>query len=123
MNLQRPNSRWSQPVRVSQDDTDQEGAYAVFQGFYPSFCRIDSPVIEPLAVLLKKEAQFVWSDLCRLAFENVKALWRWCVPPRVDEAFCLQVDVSNVGAGAVLLQAGEQGIDDNKFEYLETDAL
>lgn len=39
----------------------------------------------------------------------------------MDEAFCLQVDGSNVGV--VLLQAGEQGIDDNKFEYLETDAL
>lgn len=43
---------------------------------------------------------------------------RVAAPPRGDEAFWLQVDVSNVGAGAV-----ERRIDDNKFEYLETDAL
>lgn len=31
--------------------------------------------------------------------------------PRFDQAFKLQVDASNVGAGAVLLQTSEDGVD------------
>lgn len=83
-------------------------------GYYRSFCRNFSSVVEPLTALLKKDTQFVWSDRCRQAFENVKALL--CAAPvlaapRLNEAFSLQVDASNVGAGAVLLQAGDHGVE------------
>ena len=82
-------------------------------GYYRSFCQNFPSVAEPLTALLKKEAHFVWSDRCRLAFEKVKALL--CAAPvleapRLNEVFSLQVDASNVGAGAVLMQAGDHGV-------------
>ena len=83
-------------------------------GYYRSFCRNFSSVVEPLTALLKKDTQFVWTDRCSSAFENVKALL--CAEPvlaapRFDASFSLQVDASNVGAGAVLLQTGDHGVE------------
>lgn len=52
--------------------------------------------------------------LSKLCFENVKVLL--CAglvlaAPQLDDVFSLQVDASNVGAGAVLLQKGEHGVE------------
>lgn len=62
---------------------------------------------------LKARAPFAWSPNCQ-AFENVKSLL--CAAPLLatpdfDQSFILQVDVSNVGARAVLMQVDEQGVD------------
>ncbi len=48
--------------------------------------------------------------MCQRAFEDVKSLLTVSpvlVAPRLDKAVKLQVDASNVGAGAVLLQTSE----------------
>lgn len=84
-----------------------------FVGYYRSFCRNFSSVVFPLTELLKAKVKFVWSDDCQQAFENVKALL--CsspvlAAPRFDRPFQLQVDASQVGAGAVLLQEGDDGV-------------
>ncbi len=76
-------------------------------GYYRSFCRNFSTVVAPLTRLLKAKVKFVWSVSCQQTFENVKAVL--CSPPvlaapRLDQPFQLQVDASDVGAGAVLLQ-------------------
>ena len=83
-------------------------------GYYRSFCRIFSTVVTPLSNWLRGDAKYFWSDVCQQAFENVKSLL--CAAPvlaapHMDELFKLQVDASQVGAGAVLLQADELGID------------
>ena len=83
-------------------------------GYYRSFCRNFSTVVTPLTNLLRGDAKYFWSDVCQQAFENVKSLL--CAAPvlaapHMDELFKLQVDASQVGAGAVLLQADELGID------------
>lgn len=84
-------------------------------GYYRSFCRNFSTVVAPLTDLLKGKVQFVWTDSCQLAFENIKSIL--CsepvlAAPKLQDPFTLQVDASNVGAGAVLvLQLGEGGIE------------
>lgn len=82
-------------------------------GYYRSFCKNFSTVVFPLTDLLKAEKKFDWSHECQQAFDNVKTLL--CSPPVLaapcfERAFMLQVDASQVGAGAVLLQGDEQGV-------------
>ncbi|KAM8771398.1 retrovirus-related Pol polyprotein from transposon 297 [Acanthopagrus schlegelii] len=83
-------------------------------GYYRCFCRNFSTVVAPLTNLLKAKMKYVWSAECQSAFENVKALI--CnapvlAAPQWDRAFKLEVDASAVGAGAVLLQADDLGVD------------
>lgn len=82
-------------------------------GYYRSFCKNFSTVVFPLTELLKAKAHFEWSPECQQAFENVKCLL--CsspvlAAPRFDRTFVLQVDASQVGAGAVLLQEDDQRV-------------
>uniref|UniRef100_A0A3B5B1E3 SCAN box domain-containing protein n=1 Tax=Stegastes partitus TaxID=144197 RepID=A0A3B5B1E3_9TELE len=82
-------------------------------GQYQSFCTNFSLVVFPLTELLKARAKFIWSIDCQQAFENVKCLLcssSVLAAPRFDRAFMLQVDASQVGAGAVLLQEDVEGL-------------
>ena len=83
-------------------------------GYYRSFCFNFSTVVAPLTNLLKGKAQFVWTDECQGAFDNVKLLLSTApvlAAPRLDRPFKIQVDASQVGAGAVLLQTDDQEVD------------
>ena len=83
-------------------------------GFYRSFCPNFSSVVAPLTDLLKSSVKFNWTPLCQSAFERVKALLTSSpvlAAPQLDQPFKLHVDACQVGAGAVLLQENEQGID------------
>lgn len=82
-------------------------------GFYRGFCQNFSTVAAPLTNLRDK-IKFEWTSVCQRAFEDVKSLLTVSpilVAPRLDKPFKLQVDASNVGAGAVLLQTSEDGVD------------
>lgn len=83
-------------------------------GYHRSFCPNFSTVVAPLTSLLKKNMPFNWSSHCHDAFECVKKLI--CPAPVLSapdfqKPFKIQVDASEVGAGAVLLQEGEGGVD------------
>lgn len=81
-------------------------------GYYRSFCCNFSSVVAPLTDLLKAKTKFIWSSICGLAFENVKSLLcssSVLAAPCFERSFSLQVDASQVGAGAVLQQTDEQG--------------
>ena len=84
-----------------------------FVGFFRSFCRNFSTVVAPLTDLLKGNVKYIWSPVCQRAFENAKKVL-YDAPvlaaPRMDKPFKLQVDASHVGAGGVLLQEDEFGI-------------
>ena len=83
-------------------------------GYYRGFCANFSSVVSPLTDLLKDKVIFNWSPSCQQAFEQVKMLLSTApvlAAPKLDQPFQLQVDASNVGAGAVLLQADEQDVD------------
>lgn len=82
-------------------------------GYYRNFCQNFSTVVAPLTDLLKAKVQFKWSSACQKAFENIKFLLSTAPvlsAPRLDRPFQVQVDASQVGAGAILLQT-EEGID------------
>lgn len=81
-------------------------------GYYRGFCRNFSTVVAPLTDLLKAKVAFVWTSACQEAFDAAKSLLTTSpvlVAPRFDLPFRLCVDASNVGAGAVLLQADDAG--------------
>ena len=83
-------------------------------GFYRGFCPSFSSVVAPLTDLLRSSVKFDWTPVCQSAFEKVKALLTSSpvlAAPQLDRPFKLHVDASQVGAGAVLLQEDEQGID------------
>ncbi len=83
-------------------------------GYYRGFCRNFSAVVSPLTDLLSSNRKFIWDRECSLAFNAVKDLL--CnapvlSAPNFEKSFKLQVDASATGAGAVLLQEDEHGID------------
>ncbi len=82
-------------------------------GYYQSFCRNFLSVVSPLTSLLSPSKSFVWNVECQFALQSVKVLL--CnspvlQAPNYECSFQLEVDASNVGAGAVLLQEDKQGI-------------
>lgn len=75
-------------------------------GYYRGFCKNFSTVVAPLTKLLSSKVKFDWSSQCQLAFVNVKNLISSApvlAAPRLGDPFHLQVDASNLGAGAALL--------------------
>ena len=83
-------------------------------GFYRCFCPNFSSVVAPLTDLLKSSVKFSWTPDCQTSFETVKALLTSSpvlAAPQLNRPFKLQVDASQVGAGAVLLQEDEHGVD------------
>ena len=83
-------------------------------GYYRKFCYNFSTIAEPLTTLLQKQKKFVWSTECQHAFEKIKSLLLSAPvlkAPDFKKPFKLQVDASDIGIGAVLLQEGRCSID------------
>ena len=78
------------------------------------FCNNFSAIAEPLTDLLGKKAKYVWTDDCQRSFDKLKAILRSApvlLAPSFDKEFKLAVDASDVGAGSVLLQEDDNGVD------------
>lgn len=83
-------------------------------GYYRGFCQNFSSIVTPLTDLLKKSKPFVWSPACQNAFDKIKSVLTSApllAAPKLYEPFKLQVDASGVGAGAVLLQEDDEGVE------------
>ncbi len=83
-------------------------------GYYRNFCQNFSSVVIPLTDLLSDKRKFVWSTECERAFLSAKDLLCHAPilkAPDFHRPFKLHVDASSVGAGAVLLQEDNMGID------------
>ena len=83
-------------------------------GYYRTFCRNFSTVVAPLTSLLSPKTPFKWSFECDSAFSSAKALLCSApvlAAPNFEKPFKLEVDASMVGAGAVLLQEDDEGVD------------
>lgn len=83
-------------------------------GYYRSFCPNFSTVVSPLTDMLKGSMKFEWTLNCQRAFDNVKLLLTTApvlAAPKFGQPFKIQVDASHVGAGAVLLQSDQDGVD------------
>lgn len=83
-------------------------------GFYRRFVPNFAAVTAPLTNLLRKEAKWVWSDECQQVLDQVKSILS-CAPvlqaPDFSRPFVLAVDACDVGVGAVLLQADDNGLE------------
>ncbi len=82
-------------------------------GYYRCFCKNFSVVVAPLTKLCSPTVPFVWTNECDYAFAAAKSLLCSApvlAAPNFTLPFQLEVDASGTGAGAVLLQAGEDGV-------------
>ena len=82
--------------------------------YYRGFCRNYANVAAPLTSLTSTKVPYVWSAACQHSFDCCKALL--CstpvlAAPNFKKPFKLEVDASDHGAGAVLLQEDDAGID------------
>jgi hypothetical protein len=76
-------------------------------GYYRKYIKGYSKVAGPLFELTKKDVVFVWNPECQKAFDDLKkALVQASVlvRPNFQEPFCLDVDWSTKGVGAILSQ-------------------
>ena len=83
-------------------------------GYYRKFCNNFSVIAEPLTNLLSKRMTFKWTSDCQNAFDKLKAILRSepvLLAPNFNKEFKLAVDASDVGAGGVLLQEDDNGVD------------
>jgi hypothetical protein len=80
-------------------------------GYYRNYVRGYARLAVPLFELTRKEVAFVWDSVCQNAFEALKgALVDAPVLIRLDfeKQFCLDVDWSPKGVGAILSQREER---------------
>ena len=83
-------------------------------GYYRKFCNNFSVIAEPLTNLLGKRVKYIWTDDCQKSFDKLKAILKSSpvlLAPSFDKEFKLAVDASDVGAGSVLLQEDDNGVD------------
>ncbi|MES9950010.1 MAG: RNase H-like domain-containing protein [Candidatus Thiodiazotropha sp.] len=83
-------------------------------GYYRKFCNNFSVIAQPLTNLLSKRTKFLWNEECQNAFEKLKAILNSApvlLAPNFQKAFKLAVDASDIGAGGVLLQEDDNGVD------------
>lgn len=83
-------------------------------GYCKSFCRNFSTVAVPLTDLLSPKIRFHWSHDCQHAFDRIKALLTNAPVLAVtvfSRRFKLSVDATVMGAGAVLIQDGDDGVE------------
>ena len=83
-------------------------------GYYRKFCNNFSVMTEPLANLLSKRMRLKWTSDCQNALDKLKAILKSepvLLAPNFNKEFKLAVDASDVGAGGVLLQEDDNGVD------------
>ena len=95
-------------------DKQQLMRFLGMAGYYRRFCCNFSLVTSPLTNLLKKNVKYEWTPTCQAAFQQVKAMlssYPILMAPDFHKPFLLMVDASDNGAGAVLMQQDEKGIE------------
>ena len=83
-------------------------------GYCRKFCNSFSVIAQPLTNLLSKRVKLIWTDNCQKSFEKLKAILKSApvlLAPSFNKEFKIAVDVSDVGAGSVLLQEDDIGVD------------
>jgi hypothetical protein len=76
-------------------------------GYYRKYIRAYSRMAGPLFELTKKDVMFVWDQNCQRAFDDLKRALVGApvlVRPDFKGSFCLDVDWSTKGVGAILSQ-------------------
>jgi hypothetical protein len=84
-------------------------------GYHRKFIRHYGMISRPLPMLLKKGAPFVWTSSTEEAFNILKSAMVQALVlaiPDFTKQFVLEIDASDLGLGAVLMQEG------HPFDYL-----
>ncbi|KAI2646146.1 Retrovirus-related Pol polyprotein [Labeo rohita] len=79
-------------------------------GYYRGFCQNFASIVAPLTDLISTKVPFEWTTVSQQAFDGAKALLASApvlVAPDFSQPFCLAVDASETGVGAVLLQKSQ----------------
>lgn len=83
-------------------------------GYYRGFCPNFASIVASLTDLISTKVPFKWTLTSQQAFDGAKALLASApvlAAPDFSKPFCLAVDASENGAGAVLMQKGQDGIE------------
>ena len=101
-------STWPAPTNVAEVRT-----YLGICGYYRRFVEGYALIAAPLHQLLRKGQPFIWTDACQESFERLKV--KLTSAPVLAMAadtgrYVLDVDASNIGAGAVLQQEQQGGL-------------
>ena len=84
-------------------------SFTGFANYFRKFIQGYNNMVAPLTALLKKNAEFVWTETCQKAFEDVKhalASAPVLALPDYTKLFEVVADASGFAIGAVLLQGG-----------------
>ena len=84
-----------------------------FCNFYRMFIANFSQIAHPLHLLTKKDQEYVWEELQKQAFEELKNRLTSSPVlrlPNLSKPFVVQTDASKLGTGAVLLQMDDAGV-------------
>ena len=82
-------------------------------GFYRKFCPNFSTIATPLTDLISPKNKFIWTNACQESFQKLKTLLMSepvLQMPDFQRPFILQVDASDRGVGAVLLQQSDDEV-------------
>ena len=78
-------------------------------GYYRRFIENFSKIAKPLTSLLEKNAAFIWTDECQMAFDELKKRLTTApvlTLPDQSKRFTVYCDASKDGLGCVLMQEG-----------------
>jgi hypothetical protein len=84
-------------------------SFLMLAGYYRRFIPNFSKIAKPIAELLKKGNQYLWSETCDEAFEHVKRLLTTSAvlaQLNTTKPFDVYCDASGMGLGGVLMQEG-----------------
>ncbi|KAK4307306.1 hypothetical protein Pmani_020910 [Petrolisthes manimaculis] len=87
--------------------------YLGMTGYYRRFVPNFADVSAPLTDLVSPKKKFVWTQECQDSFVKVRALLTnspILKSPQFNKPFVLQIDASDVGVGAVLLQYSDDDV-------------
>ena len=77
-------------------------------------------IVTPLTNLLKKRQDYQWTEECQSAFQSVKMMLSSrpiLQAPVFQKPFHLMVDASDIGAGGILMQCDDKGIEHPVFYF------
>ena len=83
-------------------------------GYYRHFCKNFSVIVAPLTNFLRKRQDYQWTEDCQTAFQSMKMMLSSkpvLQAPVFQQSFQLVVDACDIGAGAVLMQSDDKGIE------------
>ena len=97
-------TKWQEPRNAK-----EVHSFTGFANYFRKFIQGYTNMVAPLTALLKKSAEFVWTEKCQRAFEDVKhalASAPVLALPDYTKLFEVVADASGFAIGAVLLQEG-----------------